>query len=416
MKTLRFVLLLLFPGLLAAASTLSAQSDSLVLRAARVLDGRGNLLTDHEIVIRDGGISAVRPITRQNSGMVYDLGDATLLPGLIDTHVHIGWHFDRTGKTQSDAVEETPEESILYAAENAYQTLMSGVTTVQSLGSPADAELQDAIARGTLPGPRILTSLRPVTERTGNPEEIRRFVDELADGGADVIKVFASGSIRDGGAPTLTPEQLDAACGQARERGLRSAVHAHGPESARRAALAGCTVLEHGALLDRPTLELMAEHQMFFDPNLDLVFRNYFENKDRFLGVGNYTEEGFTQMRQAVPAALNAFEEALTVPGLRVVFGTDAVAGAHGRNYEELVYRVREGGQNPMDALVSATSLAAESLNLGDSIGSLTPGMQADIIAVAGDPLQDLGALGRVVFVMKDGKVYKSVPAAQEEQ
>ena len=416
MKVFRIILLLLLPGLLAGPTMLSAQSDPLVLQAARVLDGRGNLLTDHEVVIRDGRISAVRPITQQNSGMVYDLGDATLLPGLIDTHVHIGWHFDRTGKTQSDAVEESPEESILYAAENAYQTLMGGVTTVQSLGSPGDAELRDAIARGTLPGPRILTSLRPVTERTGNPDEIRRFVDELAEGGADVIKIFASGSIRDGGAPTLTQEQLDAACGQARERGLRAVVHAHGPESASRAALAECNAIEHGALLDRPTLELMAEHGLYFDPNLDLIFRNYFENKDRFLGVGNYTEEGFAQMRQAIPSVLNAFKEALTVPGLRVVFGTDAVAGAHGRNYEELVYRVREGGQNPMDALVSATSLAAESLKLGDSIGSLAAGMQADIIAVAGDPLEDIGALGRVVFVMKDGKVYKSVPAAQEER
>lgn len=396
---------------LPALAPVAAQESALVLRAAQVLDGRGGVLVDQEVVIRDGRITAIRPATGPGGDGVVDLGDATILPGLIDTHVHIGWHFDSSGKTQSSAVEETPEETILYAAENAYQTLLGGVTTVQSLGSPGDAPLRDAIARGTLPGPRILTSLRPVTERTGSPAEIRDFVDQQAGAGADVIKVFASASIRDGGAPTLSQDQLEAACGQARERGLRSAVHAHGSESARRATLAGCTVIEHGALLDRAALELMAERGTFFDPNIDLVFRNYLENKDRYLGVGNYTEEGFEQMRQALPKALAVFKEALTLPSLQVVFGTDAVAGSHGRNWEELAYRVREGGQQPMAAIVSATSLAALSLGLADSIGAIAPGMQADLIAVAGNPLEDISALGQVVFVMKGGNIYKNLPA-----
>ena len=154
----------------------------------------------------------------------------------------------------------------------------------------------------------------------------------------------------------------------------------------------------------------MADREMFYDPNIDLIFRNYFEHKDRFLGVGNYTEEGFEQMRLAVPRALDTFKEALTVPGLRIVFGTDAVAGSHGRNSGELVYRAKTGGQTPMDVVVSATSLAAESLGLGDVIGSVAPGMVADLIAVEGDPSQDIDALPRVVFVMKDGKVYRQPP------
>ena len=393
---------------LAVPPTMGAQEGSSVLRAGRIVDGRGGVLPARDVVIRDGRIAEILPPGQGVGEVVYELEGLTLLPGLIDTHVHIGWHFDRSGKTQSSAVQETPEESILYAAENAWVTLKSGVTTVQSLGSASDGELRDAIARGVLPGPRILTSLRSLNDRVGGADEMRARVREVADEGADVIKIFASASIRDGGAPTLEEDQLAAACGEATRLGLRSVVHAHGPESAARSAAAGCTTIEHGALLDRASMDAMGRAGMYFDPNLDLVFRNYFENQDRYLGVGNYTLEGFEQMRRAVPLALEAFRYALTVPGLKVVFGTDAVAGAHGRNYEELVYRVREGGQPAMDAVTSATSLAAESLGMGDRIGSIAPGLEADLIAVSGNPDQEIEALGRVFFVMKGGVVHWS--------
>lgn len=385
-----------------------AQDESILLRAGRIVDGAGTVLPGRDVVIRDGRIAEILPVGQGRGGVVYDLENLTLLPGLIDTHVHIGWHFDRSGKTQSGAVVETPEESVLYSAENAWVTLKGGVTTVQSLGSPNDGELRDAIARGVLPGPRILTSLRPLNERTGDAEAMRARVREMAEAGADVIKIFASASIRDGGAPTVEQDELAAACGEASGLGLRTVVHAHGPESAARSAAAGCTTIEHGALLDHATLDAMGEAGMYFDPNLDLVFRNYFENQDRYLGVGNYTLEGFAQMRDAGPRALEAFQYALTVPGLKVVFGTDAVAGAHGRNYQELVYRVRQGGQPAMDAVTSATSLAAESLRLGDRIGRVATGMEADLIAVAGNPDEEIEALGRVVFVMKGGVVHWS--------
>ena len=187
-------------------------------------------------------------------------------------------------------------------------------------------------------------------------------------------------------------------------------VHAHGPESASRAARAGCSQIEHGALLDRATLELLAERGLYYDPHIHVIFDNYFANAERYLGIGNYTEEGFEQMRAAVPVALATFQEALTVEGLDIVFGTDAVAGAHGNNWQELVYRVEEGGQDPMAAVVSATSLAAESLGLGGSLGTVEPGYEADLIAVAGDPSADIGALGRVVFVMRAGRVYRNDP------
>jgi imidazolonepropionase-like amidohydrolase len=343
--------------------------------------------------------------------VVYDLGDVTLMPGFIDTHVHIGWHFDRaTGKTHTDR-NESGEDAALYAASNAWVTLLAGVTTVQSLGAMVDLPLREAIEKGDLPGPRILTSGSAVTAGTGDPFAIRAHVDRMADAGVDVIKIFASASIRDGGMPTLSQEQLDAACGQARARGLRSFVHAYDPESVRRVVAAGCTAVEHGALLDRATLELMAQEGVYLDPNIDLVMRNYFENAEHYVGVGNYTEEGFAQMRAAQPRALAVFQEGLRVPGLKTVFGTDAVAGSHGRNLEELVYRIRAGGQDPMEAVISVTSLAAEEMGLHDETGRLAPGLAADLVAVAGDPLTDPSAFLRPVFVMKGGRVYRNDPA-----
>jgi len=386
----------------------AALADPIVIRAPRLIDGRGHLLRNAAIVVDGGKIVAVETHPRRADII---LPNATLMPGGIDTHVHIGWHFDADGRSHSgDETDrkETPEESALYAAENAYKTLMGGITAVQSLGAPVDRPLRDAIARGILPGPRILTAIEPLSEEKLSADDLRAQVDKAADAGADVIKVFASQSIRTGGGPTMSQEQMDAICGEATKRGLRVAVHAHGVESVARAVHAGCTSIEHGVLVDQPTLDLMAEHGVYFDPNTDLIFRNYFEHKSQFLGTDGYTEEGFAAMEKAVPLVLEVFKKALKTKNLKVVFGTDAVAGSHGRNFQELEYRVRIGGQSPMDAITSATSLAAESLRLGDRIGSIAPGYEADIIAVEGDPLQDIGALEKVVFVMRGGRVFKS--------
>src|SRR6185503_687592 len=253
----------------------------------------------------------------------------------------------------------------------------------------------------------FLTAIEPLSDEKLPVEVLRGQVDKAADDGADVIKVFASQSIRTGGGPTMSQQQMDAICGEAKRRGLRVAVHAHGPESVSRAVKAGCNSVEHGALIDQATLDLMAAHGTYFDPNTDLVFRNYFENQSHFLGIGSYTEAGFAAMHAAVARVLGVFKKALETPGLKIVFGTDALAGSHGRNFQELEYRVKTGGQEPMAAITSATSLAAESLGLGDRIGTVAPGYEADLIAVAGDPLADIGALERVVFVMRGGRVVK---------
>src|SRR5438132_1261956 len=263
------------------------------------------------------------------------------------------------------------------------------------------------LAPMAVPLQQNLSALNPIYGSKLTPDQIRAALQKLKADGADVVKIFASQSIRNGGAPTMSQEQMDAACGEAKRLGLRSAVHAHGPESVKRSVIAGCRSIEHGALIDQATLDLMAEHAIFFDPNIDLVFRNYFENKAHFLGIGNYTEEGFAEMAKGVPKALNVFQMGLKTKGLKMVFGTDAVAGSHGRNFEELIYRVQKGGQDPMQAIISATSLSAESLGLGDKIGSIAPGYEADLIALDGDPLRDITALERVAFVVKGGRVVK---------
>jgi len=378
-----------------------AQAQSVTIRAARVVDGRGKVIANAVVEVRGDKIVAVD----QRSGPVtYDLGNVTVLPGMVDTHVHIGGHFGKDGR--ADDRGETPAEAALYAAENAWLTLSNGFTTVQSVGAISDKELRDALNRGVLPGPRILTSLGSMNENTGGPEQLRDYVRKQKQTGADLIKIFASKSIREGGAKTMTDEQLTAACGEAKAHGLRTLVHAHAADAVLAAAKAGCSQVEHGAYVNDEALKYMADHGVYFDPNIGLVLQNYLENKPKFLGIGNYTEEGFAFMEKAVPTNYAMFKRALTAK-VMMPMGTDAVAGAHGQNAREIITRVRHGGQAPMAAIVGATSLAAESLGLANEIGALAPGLQADIVAVAGNPLEDIDALRRVSFVMKAGKIYR---------
>jgi len=278
------------------------------------------------------------------------------------------------------------------------------------VGSPEDNDLRAAINSGAIPGPRVLTALRPISDPRLTPQQIRETVRKLKADGADVVKIFASRSIREGGGQTLSDEQLLAACSEAKAQGLRTLVHAY-RTAIRAATLAGCTQVEHGTYATDDDLRAMSEHGTFFDPQVGLVIHNYLDNKAKFLGIGNYNEEGFAKMQEVLPLNQEMFKRALATKGLKIVFGTDAVAGAHGRNAEEFIYRV-QAGQEPMDAMVAANATAAESLGLQNEIGSIAPGMQADIIALDGDPLKDITAVSRVVFVMKGGKVYKNDVAA----
>ena len=385
-----------------------ASSPRIVLAASTVLDGKGQTLHDVRIVIED---SKIFMINHSADGPVdYDLRGLTVLPGWIDAHVHITWIFGKDGKNAG--TEGTTQEDAYRAASNAWVTLMAGFTTVQSVGAPNDVPLRDAIAKGILPGPRILAAVEPLEVRsdaTETPDEIRAFVRKQKAAGADLIKIFASKSIRQGGGMTLSQEQLNAACDEAKKQGLRTLVHAY-KEAVRAATLAGCTEIEHGTLATDDDLRLMAEKDTYLDPQAGLVIENYLLNKEKYLGTSGYTAEGFTAMEKILPMNHDLVRRAAKTPGLKMVFGTDAVAGAHGRNAEEFVDRVRDCGVDPMAAMISANSLAAEALAMGDQIGWIAPGLQADIIALDGDPLKDITAVRRVVFVMKGGVVYRNSP------
>src|SRR5436190_2438518 len=387
-----------------------AKGKRIVIAASTVLDGKGKVLRDARIVVEGEKIAAVETKADAKAAPAdYDLRGLTVLPGWIDAHAHITWNFGKDGKNAGMA--GTSLEDAYQSASNAWVTLMAGFTTIQSPGAANDIPLRDAIAKGKLAGPRILTAVEPLFgqgEKTGTPEEIRAFVRKQKQASADAIKIFASQSIRQGGGMTLSQEQLNAACDEAKKQGLRTLVHAY-KDAVRAATLAGCTEVEHGTMATDDDLKLMAENGTYFDPQAGLVIENYLANKERFLGTPGYTEEGFAAMERVLSIDHDLVRRAVKIPGLKVVFGTDALAGAHGRNAEELIDRVRDAGVDPMSALVSANSLAAEAMRMGERIGSMAPGYEADIIALDGDPLKDITAVRRVTFVMRGGIVYKNL-------
>ena len=398
---------LLLLAVAAAPCFAQMQNAPITIRADRVLDGRGKVIPDGIVTVEGGKITKVSPAAA-GAAPTYDLKGYTLLPGMIDAHSHLTWYFNRQGRYHTNGDGDTPVQSMLAAAANAYSTLLAGFTTIQSPGSPEDKDLREWIARGEIPGPRVITSYAGITSSRLSPDSLRAIVAKRKADGADVIKIFASGSIRDGGQQTMSDEQLKAMCDEAAKQGLRTMVHAHSAASIKASVLAGCNQIEHGVFADDETLKLMADRHVYFDPQICLVFTNYLDNRAKYEGIGNYNEAGFAAMQKAIPIATEMYKRALKTPGLKIIFGTDAVAGAHGRNAEELVCRVQAGGQSPIDAITSATSLGAEALHLDKEIGSIAPGLQADIIAVRGDPTKDITALRHVAFVMKGGRVYRN--------
>src|SRR3979490_1907170 len=231
----------------------------------------------------------------------YDLRGLTVLPGWIDAHAHITWNFGKDGKNAG--MSGTTQEDAYQSAANACVTRMAGFTTVQSPGAANDIPLRDAIAKGMLAGPRVLTAVEPLFgqgEKTGTPEEMRAFVRKQKAAGADLIKIFASQSIRQGGGMTLSQEQLNAACDEAKKQGLRTLVHAY-KDAVRAATLAGCTEIEHGVLATNDDLKLMAAKGTYLDPQAGLVWENYLLNKEKFSGTPGYPEESFATIKDMIP-------------------------------------------------------------------------------------------------------------------
>jgi imidazolonepropionase-like amidohydrolase len=399
MRAATFFLLLAVIGV----SQFAEAQNRVVIAVSTALDGKGNVLHASRIVVSGSKIAA---IDRNASPIDYDLRGLTVMPGWIDAHVHITSSFGPDGKNAGMDV-ATPEAAYRTAA-NAYATLLGGFTTIQSMDG--GVALREAAARG-LPAPRILSIVEPLIgrgEQTGTTEEVRAFVRKQKESGADFLKIYASGGMRQT-AQTIPQAALDAACDEARKVGLRSLVHAN-YEAVHGAIAAGCTQVEHGLGASDADLHAMAEKGIYFDPQAGQLIQNYLDNRERYAGTPYFpkTPQEFESMKELLPIVHEVIQRALRIPGLKIVFGTDALAGMHGHNVEDLINRVVEGGIAPMEALVSANSLAAEAMKMSDQIGTLAPGLEADIIALDGDPLKDITCVRHVIFVMKAGVVYKN--------
>ena len=390
-----FLACIFLGGFLVSRANAQAPVDHIVLLTSTILDGKGGVLRDQRLVING---SRIESVGKGSEPLTYDLRGLTVMPGWIDTHVHLDWHFDETHHN-SNRNNESRETLVLYSAENAWITLLGGFTTVQSVGAPTDAPLRDRINKGVLPGPRILMAMNPVNYRTGDPDAIRVAIKNLKADGADLVKIFAA----TGGADTImTDAQMEAAVSEAHAQGFRTVTHARFLPEEKVAVRAGVTTIEHGYGLDDETLEIMARRGIYFDPNF-LVSHNYIEYLDAYR---RGPEEKTT--REKLLVTLAEVVQRARKHKVKIVLGTDAVAGAHGRNAEEFIYRVHDGHERNMDVIMSGTSIAAESLGMADQIGSIAPGLQADLVATEGNPLDDITAVRRVVFVMKGGKVYKN--------
>ena len=391
--------------------TTSASAQRITLRAGEIIDGKGNVLHDQLLTIEGSKITAIAPAAK-GAHADYDLSGLTLMPGFIDTHVHLQWHMDANHKAQAGGPNIDPQEMALYDAADAWMTLEGGFTTVESVGSPFDKPVRDRVNQGVLPGPRIYTSLIQIQgsgrvngeNHVFTPDELRATVRKAKADGADVIKLFATLGLGAGGGQSMTDEQILAVCSEAKAVGLRSVVHAIGDSGARASVVAGCTSIEHGTFVKDETLDLMVKNGTYFDPNL-LVLHNYIENKASY----TFTDAQLKTIADGLPPTEEVIRHA-RARGVKIVFGTDAVAGAHGRNAEEFIYRVKDAGETTMNSILSGTSVSATALGLGNQVGTVAPGFDADLVAVLGDPLKDITAVRNVRFVMKGGKVFVNKP------
>jgi imidazolonepropionase-like amidohydrolase len=428
------LLLALFCALPASAAE---PPRPIVLKAARLFDAKsGRLVTPGLVVVAEGKITAVGPSAAAPSGAeVIELGDATLLPGFMDAHTHItGQPGEDWRQDVIDRFQRTVAERTLEALPYARATLMAGFTTVRNLGGEdfIDVGLRNGIRRGRAVGPRIITATSGLGTTGGHcdggnswrkgllaqesgqgvadgPEGLRVKVRENIKYGADLIKVCATGGVLsrndDVDSPQLTQAELDAIVDEAHARKRKVAAHAHGAEGARRAIRAGVDSIEHGSFLDDEALELMKRKGTFYVPTA-MALRGVRERYEK----GLLAPEQIPKFKAAEASAQRVLRKAIA-RRVRIAFGTDAGVFPHGRNGGEFALLV-EAGLSPVDALRAATSVNAELLGVADRLGSLEAGKLADVVAVPGDPLQDIRRTEQVFFVMKEGVIYRNDRAA----
>ena len=428
----RSSLLLLFFAAVASAQEPSG-TGTVVLRAARVIDGTGAApIANGVVVVTNNKIVAVGrtgAVTIPAGARTIDLGDATLLPGFIDTHTHI------IGRPLSDpagdnaAARDYPGYDAIIGVANARKTLMAGFTTIRVLGSPnfTDVALRRAISDGAVPGPRMQVAAHSIGMTGGHcdengfkpglfdgdyktgiadgPDQIRAAVRYQVKYGADVIKTCATGGVLSEGdavgVPQLTYEELKAMVDEATKLERKVAAHAHGAEGIKIAVRAGVSSIEHGSFLDEEGAKMMGQRGTFLVPTMSAG-----EAVENAAKSGRLTGLRAEKAVAAATAMRNATKIAIR-NGVPIAFGTDAGVGDHGTNAHEFKLMVDWGGLTPMQAIVAGTSSAAKLLGWENQVGSLAAGKLADIVAVPGDPTTNVGALERPTFVMKNGFVYK---------
>ncbi|MFN9778990.1 MAG: amidohydrolase family protein [Alphaproteobacteria bacterium] len=404
-----------------------AGADGVTVRAGRLVDVvNGRVLTDQAVRIERGRFVSVRPWSDEaaKGGPVIDWSAKTVLPGLMDMHTHL------IGDIQSSNIAapllSTAARDVLAGAANARATLMAGFTTVRDVGAYrgfTDVALRDAIAAGQVEGPRMFVAGAYVTVTGGggevigyapdvmvpaefrrgvadNAAEVRLRVRELLSGGANFIKVIATGAVLTAGTTPAASEyseaEIRAAVDMAAERGSYVIAHAHGAEGIHRAIRAGVRSVEHASYLDDEGIALMRRHGTWLVA--DVYNGDYIDEVGKRDG---WSEEILRKNRETTDIQRTAFTKALRA-GVKIAYGTDAGVYPHGQNARQFAYMVRFG-MTPMQAIQSATVNAADALGLAGQVGELSPGAYADLIAVTDDPLADVRALERVSVVMKGG-------------
>jgi imidazolonepropionase-like amidohydrolase len=405
-------------------------AEPLVVFAGRLLDvTTGDVLTDRALVLEGDRIRDVVEADAGPQGRTIDLSGRMVLPGLIDCHAHLIGELD-DGQGYASLVTRSSAQEALTGVTNARATLLAGFTTVRDVGTFhafVDLALREAIQDGRLVGPRMMCAGAYVTcpggggDITGlppdvpvpselrmgvstGPDQVRANVKRIFDAGADFIKVIATGAVLTSGTnpgePELTEEEIRAAVEEAEARGTHVAAHAHGAEGAKRAIRAGVRSIEHGCLIDDETIDLMLERGTYLV--CDMFDGDWMLQEGPRLG---YSDEVMRKTEMTNDAQRENFAKAVKA-GVKIAFGTDSGIYPHGMNARNLAFHVRFG-QTPMEAIRSATLGAAELLGWNDRVGSLRPGLFADLIAVDDDPLDDVTVLEDVPFVMKGGQVVK---------
>jgi imidazolonepropionase-like amidohydrolase len=438
-KSLGLLLLsfaVLLPGL---GQAQKPASKTIVLKAARLFDGKSAALVSPGIVVVTGGkIVAVGAGASIPPGAeVFDLGDAMLLPGFIDAHTHLTMMYsDDWKQNKLDSLQKPIAEMALDASVNARVTLMAGFTTVRDVASHdyLDVGLRNAIRNGKVPGPRMLVSVYAIGATGGHCDEGDGFraglfgketgpLEGVINGadqaryavrlmhkyGADVIKTCASGGVLsptdDVDTPQLTQEELNAIVDEAHALRRRVATHAHGAEAAKRAIRAGVNSIEHGSFLDDEALDMMKQRGTYLVPTLMAV-----QGLQEQLDKGVYLPPAIeAKARAAIAAIRSTFQRALA-KGVKIGLGTDAAVYPHGRNAEEF-HQMADLGMKPIDALKAGTSADADLLGIADQVGTLEKDKIADVVAVPGNPLENIRQTEHAFFVMKEGVIYKNEKA-----